>query len=147
HFEPSVAGDSIPTTLLPEGNKGFVIDLTHYGMDHVPFRVRGSITSLSPIGGPHVWTEPADGNWSDPQNWQDGSSPNYAGATAVFGGEGFGESVATVDGPVALTDVMFDSPSRRYILSGDAPLTLLGPSKIGVSSGEHEIAAPIVGEG
>ncbi len=149
HFEPLVTGDSVPTTLLPLGNNGFVIDLTHYGMDRIPYKVWGSIASLSLIDGPHLWEGIAGGNWTDPQNWQGDAAPNHAGATAVFGGEGVGEAVVTVDAPVALTDLTFDSSSRRYVLAGDATssLTFLGPSKIHVASGEHEIAAPILGQG
>ncbi len=80
------------------------------------------------------------GNYSNADAWLGGVVPNGANQVANFGGTG---GAVTVDSPVTLGAVKFDSASS-YTLGGSSTITLQGASPSVTSlRGNHTVSAPV----
>jgi hypothetical protein len=93
---------------------------------------------------PSAWNVDAGGNWSSITNWTLGN-PNIAGATAVFGNKITAPRTVTVNSPVTLGRIDFNS-AHAYTVAGDGALTLnatRGDAQINVIIGSHTISAPL----
>jgi hypothetical protein len=97
-----------------------------------------------------TWNLDADGNWSQIVNWA-GDLPQAVGATANFNPGITAPRTVSVDLPVTLSQLNFDS-TVGYTLGGGGSggggtITMdaiSGTTAIGVASGSHTIAAPLV---
>jgi hypothetical protein len=89
------------------------------------------------------WKNDADGNYSSGGNWS-GSVPIGANATATFGNVISQARQVTIDTPLSVKSINFDSASR-YTLAGTSTLTIDSSSTgaINVISGSHTISAPL----
>ena len=91
------------------------------------------------------WTNDADGSWSAPGNWSTGAVPNGVGAAAKLGGAITQPRTISLDVPVTLGSLKFDS-AHAYTVAGAGALTLdatTGIAAVNVTSGSHVIAAPV----
>jgi polyhydroxybutyrate depolymerase len=91
-----------------------------------------------------TWNVDAGGNWSLPANWN-GAVPNAVGARAKFAGIINEPRTVTLDVPVTLGRLDFDS-TNSYTIGGANPLTLdatSGTAKINISRGSHVIGTPV----
>jgi hypothetical protein len=91
------------------------------------------------------WNADAGGNWSTIRNWA-GTVPNATDATANFGPVTSAPRTITLDAPMTVGQLNFDS-AHAYTLAGPAPLTLdviSGIAAVIVASGAHTIEAPVL---
>jgi hypothetical protein len=91
------------------------------------------------------WNVDADGNWSNPANWNGGNVPNSVGAAASFGTIITANRTVTVDAPQMVGTISFDN-THSYTIAGTNTLTLdvtSGQAEIDVLNGSHTISAPI----
>jgi hypothetical protein len=91
-----------------------------------------------------TWAFDGDGNWSTFSNWTNGV-PNSAGDGATFGAVITTSRTLTVDLPIALSRIDFDSPNG-YSIAGTSSLTLdatNGEAAATVIRGNHTIRAPL----
>jgi hypothetical protein len=91
---------------------------------------------------PPTWNVDANGNWSQATNWT-GSVPNAASAEAAFAGIITQPRTVTVDIPITVGDIEFDS-ANAYTIAGPGSLQLNGggQASIQVVNGSHTISAP-----
>ncbi len=90
------------------------------------------------------WNLDANGSWSGIFNWR-GTLPNSNYATANFNPGITQARTVTLDVPVTVSDMNFDS-AFGYTLNGAGPLTvdaLSGYATINTITGSHTIAAPV----
>jgi hypothetical protein len=90
------------------------------------------------------WNGDSNGDWSATSNWSNGV-PNVAGAQALFGGTITGPRTVTVDVPVTIGRISFDS-AHSYSIVGTNGITLdaaSGAAHLEVASGNHTIGAPL----
>ncbi len=70
-----------------------------------------------------VWIGGADGNWSNPLNWQDGKVASGIGATATFANSAVAETTVTVDQDVTVGRIVLandgDAQQKWNIVSSD----------------------------
>ena len=93
-----------------------------------------------------TWNSYTGGSWNTPGNWL-GGIPDAAGASATFATSSNAQQFITLDTPQTVGTITFASPGS-YILQGAGPLTLANgssPANLTVSSGSHQITAPISG--
>jgi hypothetical protein len=107
---------------------------------------RARIDNITIIGAPerHTWNIDANGNWTEVNNWAI-LVPNAAGVEAAFAGAITAPRTVTVNAPVTVGSLFFDSASA-YTIAGSNPLTLDstgGNAQVHVASGNHSISAPI----
>jgi hypothetical protein len=91
------------------------------------------------------WLGDASGKWSSPFSWSSDGVPNFAGANAIFGPVITAPRTVTVDVPVQVGVLQFNS-AYRYTLAGST-ITLSSPSGQGliqVLAGSDAISAPVV---
>ena len=84
-----------------------------------------------------TWVLDANGNWSSGANWTSNPSFPSAGGVATFGGGSVFYSAgrtATLDTPVTLSSVVFNTPFPFTIAPG-AALTLSGPATVTTTDG------------
>jgi hypothetical protein len=99
---------------------------------------------LRPVIVPSGWNVDADGNWSAAQNWSSGV-PNAEGGRATFGNVISAPRTVTLDAPVTVGRIDFDS-ANAYAIAGTNALTLDGASgeaQINVAAGSHLINTPV----
>jgi hypothetical protein len=99
---------------------------------------------IPPLSPASTWNLDGGGDWSSAANWT-GAIPNAIGATAVFGNKITAPSTVTVDMPMTVGQVDFNSPSA-YTIAGTNALTLAattGDAQINVTTGSHAISAPV----
>jgi hypothetical protein len=92
-----------------------------------------------------AWAIANAGNWSAGPNWSTGAAPNAVGAAAKLGPAITAPRTVTVDVPVTLESLKFDS-DHAYTIGGMQTLTLdgtAGNATIDVINGSHVIAAPL----
>ena len=97
----------------------------------------------------NVWNVDADGTWSNSANWLHGSVPNAVSAPANFGNVITSPRTVSVNIPVTLGSINFNS-FTQYTLAGSNSITFNnGPedSTIGVGAGSHVMNAGIVLDG
>jgi hypothetical protein len=100
---------------------------------------------LNSLSAQAVWHPDADGGAANFMNWR-GERPTSAWAIATFGDVITARRTVTLDVPLFVQDVTFDSP-RGYVLSGTRSLTLdalSGSATLTVTSGSHVVNAPLV---
>jgi hypothetical protein len=107
---------------------------------------RGRIDNITIIGAPerHTWNIDANGNWTEVNNWAI-LVPNAAGVEAAFAGAITAPRTVTVNAPITVGSLFFDS-AQAYTIAGTSALTLdttSGNAQIHVASGNHTISAPI----
>jgi hypothetical protein len=91
----------------------------------------------------HTWNIDGNGNWSAPSNWTIGV-PNAAGVELVLGDVITSPRTVSVDRPIAVGRLNFDS-STSYTIAGSSTLALdsnSGLAQINVARGSHTISAP-----
>ncbi|MEX2140423.1 MAG: PEP-CTERM sorting domain-containing protein [Pirellulales bacterium] len=91
-----------------------------------------------------IWSADADGAWSAAANWN-GSVPNLAGSVVILGGATTQPRTVTLDSPITVGRVNFES-GQPYTIAGTNPLTLdltVGDAQIFVGAGNHTISAPV----
>ena len=101
----------------------------------------GAIYRVAPV---LEWNVDANGNWSLAANWG-GGVPNGAGVRATLGDAIQSPRTITLDVPVTLGRLDFDSASA-YSVAGPNPLTLdvsSGNAQLNVIRGSHTIGAPL----
>jgi hypothetical protein len=91
------------------------------------------------------WNVNSDGNWSNGGNWAGGVVPNAAGTAAKLGDVIDAHRTVTVDVPVTIGSLTFDSV-HGYTVAGPSAITLDngGNVSIRVDSGSHTVNAPLV---
>jgi hypothetical protein len=95
---------------------------------------------------PSVWKGPEGGRYNLSSNWTNNIVPNCVDATANFSTNITAPSTVTMDSPVTLGTINFDS-TQSYTLAGTGSLTLQvssGKASINVLAGGHEISVPVV---
>jgi hypothetical protein len=134
-------------------NDRAVHDGARSGDSFVPFYL--SQLSAQMAGGQQVatvapqaatWKGPASGSYSLASNWTNNIVPNGVNAVANFLGNVMAPSTVTVNYPITLATLNFDS-LRSCTISGSSNLILDMPSgtaQINVLSGSHEISVPVV---
>jgi beta-glucanase (GH16 family) len=95
-----------------------------------------------------TWSPAAGGsNWNTAANWDWQIAPNFRDADAIFGGGVVGPQVVSVDAPVTVGSITFDSADAHRIEgSGAGRLTFdtyTGDGRIDASAGAHTIATPV----
>jgi autotransporter-associated beta strand protein len=111
----------------------------------VPQYTASSLVLSAAQGGSGAWKLDQSGLASVPTNWT-GGIPGSSGDLATFGAVITQARMVTADVPTTLGGMIFDSVPK-YTLSGAGPLTLDvagGAALIRLTSGSHEIAAPLV---
>jgi sugar lactone lactonase YvrE len=101
-------------------------------------------TGIAVVHQPIGWNIDADGDWSAAENWA-GAIPNSTTGHAAFGSVITSPRVVTVNTPIFVAGINFDS-SKSYTIAGSDPLTLEAHNaraRINVVSGSHSIAAPL----
>jgi polyhydroxybutyrate depolymerase len=90
-----------------------------------------------------TWNVDADGDWSLAANWS-AAVPNTADARAVLGGAISQPRTVSLDVPIQLGRVTFDS-ARGYTVAGANTLTISASTgaQINVARGSHTIGAPV----
>jgi len=91
----------------------------------------------------HSWIIDSSGNWSAAGNWTPGVPKENA--EALLGGIITAPRTVTVDLPITLSRIRFDS-NNAYTLIGTNAVTMdakIGKAKINVAAGSHTIAAPL----
>lgn len=93
------------------------------------------------------WKSDVTGNWSVPGNWLSAVVPNATGAAAIFGNVLTQPRTVSVDVPVTVGSMTFDSASG-YTVGGAQTITLNSAAAspaptVTVNSGSHTISAPI----
>jgi beta-glucanase (GH16 family) len=131
----AVGGSYVGSPSLAAGNYDMQVDY---------LRAFSSITSSASPS----WKNNASGNWSVPGNWVSAVVPNASGAAAVFGNILTQPRTVTVDAPVTVGSMSFDS-SSGYTVGGTQAITLNSPNgglspSVTVVSGSHTISAPII---
>jgi uncharacterized protein YjbI with pentapeptide repeats len=95
---------------------------------------------------PSTWKGPGGGSFNLASNWKNGSVPNGVDAIASFSENITAPSTVTLDSPVTLGILNFNS-SQSYTLAGTGSVTLQvssGTASINVQAGNHEISVPVV---
>lgn len=89
------------------------------------------------------WAIDNSGNWTSPGSWT-AAVPNAVGATAVFGPIISTSRTVTLDAPITVGTLQFDSASR-YTLQGSTLTvqTSSGNGVIALTQGSHIITAPL----
>ncbi len=117
-----------------------------YSMDLYASSGTAEVLTLSPYTGGNggTWGSNLVGNWSVQGNWQNGALP-VANGSATFGNSVGSSATVTLDVPVSLSALTFNS-TAAYTLSGTNSLTLGsgGVAMATVTSGTHNISAPVV---
>jgi hypothetical protein len=93
-----------------------------------------------------TWKGPGGGSFHLASNWTNNSVPNGVNETANFLENITAPSTVTLDSPVTLGTLNFES-SQSYTLAGTGSITLQvssGNASINVLSGSHEISVPVV---
>jgi hypothetical protein len=106
--------------------------------------VRPSLTiDYSLVVASGSWKTDGDGTYSQSTNWN-GSVPSGAGAVATFGNVISAPRVVTIDAPVTVGTINFDSPFG-YTLAGTSTLTIDSPTAgaLSVLNGQHTISAAL----
>ena len=101
----------------------------------------GAVTLVS-----EPWNGPGGGSFNLASNWTNNIVPNGVDAIATFSGNITTPSTVTLDSPVTLGTLIFNS-SQSYTLAGPSNLILQtssGNASINVLAGNHEISAPVV---
>jgi autotransporter-associated beta strand protein len=91
------------------------------------------------------WQNDANGNWSSAGSWN-GNLPNGGNSQAIFGNVITAPRTVTVDIPVSVGSMTFNS-TNAYTLTGTQPITMLsgsGDAAITVTTGSHLISVPLV---
>ncbi|MEX2139323.1 MAG: hypothetical protein WD894_08685 [Pirellulales bacterium] len=108
-----------------------------------PIRAQIGVDNISVWPVP-TWNVDADGNWSLADNWI-GSVPNSRGRRAVLGSVINQPRTVTLDVPITLGRLDFDS-TNAYTVAGANSLMLdvtTGNAQINVTRGSHTIRAPV----
>jgi hypothetical protein len=92
------------------------------------------------------WGIDSNGNWTAARTWTRGV-PNKAGAHAVLGSTITSPRTVTVNAPITVGRLDFDS-TKAYTIAGSIPAILTldatsGDAQINVVSGSHTISAPL----
>jgi autotransporter-associated beta strand protein len=93
-----------------------------------------------------IWNADTAGNWSNGANWNSAAAPNGIDQQALLGGTITAPRTITLDAPVTLGSLTFDSP-QKYLVGGSNALAMQASSAIAtidVATGSHEIAAPLI---
>ncbi len=97
-----------------------------------------------------VWTNDADGNWSDTNNWSSGVIANGSSRVADFSTVNLtADRTVTLDGARTIGGLRFGDPigAQNWFLSGASPLTLEGGGvnapMIAVNQNTATISAPL----
>lgn len=91
------------------------------------------------------WVRPDSGNWQSSSSWAGGAIPNGFGVAASFGPTLTSSAIVTLDTPVSVSGLTFNS-FRGYTISGLGSINLDGGGAevdIKVDSGVHVIDVPI----
>jgi polyhydroxybutyrate depolymerase len=91
-----------------------------------------------------TWSVDADGDWSQLANWN-GAMPNAPGARAAFADVIAAPRTVTLDVPITVGRIDFDS-TNGYTIAGANTLTFDAASRkaeINVARGSHTIAVPL----
>jgi hypothetical protein len=125
------------------GNYGGAISLAagSYAMQVDYFRAYTSIASSATPS----WLGDASGNWTTSGNWTNSVIPNAVGATALFGNVITAPRTVTVDSPMTVGAMTFDS-GVGYTIGGTQTVTLTtsgAAASVTVNSGTHAINAPL----
>jgi hypothetical protein len=128
-----------------EGTVAGAIPTTWAQFDNV------SLTPAANFGG-QKWNSAGGGNWTDGTKWLGNHAPNAAGAVASFFGGTSGATSISVNAPVTVGMISFDS-ANSYTVSGSNAITLdvtadgfgspQGVPEITAVSGSHTVSAPI----
>jgi hypothetical protein len=101
---------------------------------------------LVAVSNASIWKGPGDGSFNQASNWTNNLVPNSVDATASFLGNITASSTVTLDSPVTLGIVNFDS-TPSYTLAGTGTITFQassGNASLNVISGNHQIGVPVV---
>lgn len=105
-------------------------------------RAGPSVSNVLVLSNPSAnWLNDASGNWSLSANWN-GTLPNAVGSQAIFGSAITAPRTVTVDIPVTVGSLTFNS-TTAYTISGSQAVTLLansGDAAINVANGSHSIS-------
>jgi autotransporter-associated beta strand protein len=102
-------------------------------------------TEITTARNQSTWEGPGGGSFNLASNWVNNSVPNGASATANFSGNITAQSAVTLDSPVTLRTINFDS-AMSYTIAGASGLALQassGSASVNVLSGSHTIAAGV----
>jgi hypothetical protein len=100
------------------------------------------IAGLPVLPAASQWAVDAGGAWTTPGNWTDGV-PNAPAAPAIFGPVISQGRTVTVDEPVTVGSLTFNS-ANTYTIDGPGGITVaVGPGRINVDSGSHAINTPL----
>lgn len=91
------------------------------------------------------WVADADGNWSDPASWINSFSPNGIGVYARLGDVISAPRTVTIDVPVVIDTLTFDSPNAYTVAFSGGSLEFKGGTDAGivVVQGSHAIDGDI----
>ncbi len=126
---------------------GSQLDLNGLNLYYFDGSVLG--TTINTAGGNLVqlnhWNLTGGGAYQVGSNWAAGTVPNAPGAEANFLDQITAPATITVDSPVTLGAITFDS-ARGYGITGSGTVTMQaasGDARIDVWTGHHSIAAPL----
>ena len=107
-----------------------------------------ALFSAKALAADGTWNVDASGNWTNPANWQGGMVPSSPGDVATFGDVITFPRTVTLNAPLTIGGITFDSDSG-YAISGTNTLRLSNPNGALVralntsGNGVHELAVPI----
>ena len=133
--------DTLPSVAYNATNDQVAV--TPYGSAPSIYRAGDFTVPAMP---PAIWNVDTAGNWSNCANWNSTAAPNGIDLQALLGGTITAPRTITLDAPVTLGSLTFDSP-QKYLVGGSNALTMQASSAIAtidVATGSHEIAAPLI---
>jgi hypothetical protein len=112
-----------------------------------PYDIGGGLAAtITSVPEPSTWNGPGGGSFNLASNWSNKSIPNGVDAIANFSTNITALSTVTLDSPVTLGTLNFNS-LQSYTIAGASSLTLQtssGNASINVQAGSHEISVPIM---
>src|SRR6185503_8128331 len=102
------------------------------------------VLTLNNVVGPPTWNVDAGGSWNLGSNWNTGTAPNAANASANFLGKITAARTVTLDGSKQVQTMAFDNANKYTIAPGSGGTLTVGNGTTGtisVTSGTHEISS------
>jgi hypothetical protein len=96
-----------------------------------------------PGGNEAQWNVDASGSWGLATNWVPQTVPDGVGAIADFLGKITAPRTVTLDGNRTVMNLNFDNANKYTIAGGSGGTLTINAGTINVTSGSHEISAPI----
>jgi len=139
NLAPIANADSFFTISNPTGFAGLLASIVNDTANQdVVLRLTG------PGGGGEAqWNVDASGSWGLASNWVPQSVPDSATAIASFLGKITAPRTVTLDGNRTVKNLNFDNANKYTIAGGSGGTLTINAGAVTVTSGSHEISAPI----